>query len=232
MNFRFVALFLFCFVGLPINAGAQEAESTLDKNLIPLQASEITKFVPRGWMIEKRLSADLNGDNLSDYVLELVEKKPAKDSNGDATERARALVVALHNQDGTLSRAAVATRLLQCTRCGGAFYGVVESPANVSIERGVIIVGQEHGSRDVTRTTYRFRYDAETQRFILIGFDYADADRLTGNDSSESTNYLTGMRKVSRGKSEKASPISKTKIFMDDVDFEKFEEEADARLHP
>jgi len=32
----------------------------------------------------------------------------------------------------------------------------VEAPANVTIEKGVLIVEQEHGSREVTDTTYRF----------------------------------------------------------------------------
>ena len=230
MIFRF-ALVIFCWAALAGLGFPQEEETKIDKSLIPAQATDIMKFVPRGWKVEKKLAADLNADSLPDFVLELVENKAEKDQNGDPTERARALVVALRDQTGRLTRAAVADKLLQCTRCGGAFYGVVESPAEVKIERGVIIVEQEHGSRDLTNTTYRFRYDPETQRFVLIGFDFADADRVTGNNVSESTNYLTGIRKVSRGKTQKSSTISRNKIFLDDLDYEKFEEEADTRLN-
>ncbi len=221
---------ILCCIAFATFGSAQEGETTINKSLIPIQASGVGKFVPRGWKIEKRLEADLNGDSLPDFTLELVENKPEKDQSGDPTERFRALVIVLRNQDGQFTRAGVAAKLLQCTRCGGAFYGVVESPANVKIEKGVIVVQQDHGSRDLTNTTYRFRYDADSQRFVLIGFDFADADRLTGNDVSESTNYLTGVRKVSRGKAVTSSTIPHTKIFLDDVDYEKFEEDADTRL--
>jgi hypothetical protein len=226
--FRF-GVIVICSIAFAALGAAQESE-TINKSLIPIQANDLNKFVPRGWKIEKKLTADLNGDSLPDFALKLVENKPEKDQGGDPTERSRALVIVLQNQDGKLTRAGVADKLLQCTRCGGAFYGVVESPANVKIERGVIIVQQDHGSRDLTNTTYRFRYDPDTQRFVLIGFDFADADRLTGNDTSESTNYLTGIRKVSRGKGVTSSTIPRTKIFLDDVDYERFEEDAEKRL--
>jgi hypothetical protein len=99
----------------------------------------------------------------------------------------------------------------------------------------VIVVDQDHGSRDVANTTYRFRYEAETQRFILIGFDYADRDRAVGTVTSESTNYLTGTRIVMKGKGKRdvttRTQIPKKKIYLDDVDYEGFEEEAGRRLN-
>ena len=229
MTFRFGVIVL-CSIAFAALGSAQETE-TINKSLIPIQANDLNKFVPRGWKIEKKLTADLNGDSLPDFALKLVENRPEKDQGGDPTERSRALVIVLQNQDGKLARAGVADKLLQCTRCGGAFYGVVESPANVKIERGVIIVQQDHGSRALTNTTYRFRYDADAQRFILIGFDFADTDRLTGKDVSESTNYLTGVRRVTRGKATTSSTIPRKKIFIEDVDYEKFEEDAEKRLN-
>ncbi len=207
----------------------------IDKSRIPAVAGNVNKFVPPGWKIEEQVTGDLNGDGVPDYVLKLVEDKPAKDKDDIATERARALVIALARKDGQLTRAAVADKLLQCTHCGGAFYGVSESPANVKIEKGVIVVDQDHGARNLTNTYYRFRHDPNTQRFVLIGFDYADADRLTAQVVSESTNYLTGVRKVSRDKGKRtltsSTQIPKKKIFLDDLDYEKFEEDAAKRLH-
>jgi hypothetical protein len=206
----------------------------IDKSRIPAVASEVSKFAPSGWKIEEQVAGDLNGDGLPDYALKLVEDKPAKDQDDIANERARALVIVLAGRDGKLTRAAVADKLLQCTRCGGAFYGVVESPADVKIEKGVIVVDQDHGSRELTNTTYRFRYDSETQRFVLIGFDYSDSDRATAQVVTESTNYLTGLRKVSRDKGKRtlnSTQIPRKKIFLDDIDYEKFEEDATKRLH-
>jgi hypothetical protein len=213
---------------------AAQGPVLIDKSRIPAVAANVREFVPTGWKIEEQLTGDLNGDGLPDHTLKLVEDKPAKDQDDIATERARALVIALAGRDGKLARAGVADKLLQCTRCGGAFYGVVESPANVEIDKGSIVVDQDHGSRNLTNTTYRFRYDAETRRFVLIGFEYADADRMTAQVVSESTNYLTGVRKVARDKGEKTlhsrTHISRKKIFLDEVDSERFEADAARRL--
>jgi hypothetical protein len=221
-------------LALPLSSFGQENPTVIDKSRLPAQADSIQKFVPAGWKIEEQISGDLNGDALPDHVLKLVEDKPAKDEEGVATERSRAMVVVQQQSAARLSRMAVAGKLLQCTRCGGAFYGVVETPANVTIEKGVIVVQQDHGSRNLTNTTYRFRYDRESGRMVLIGFDYADADRATAQVVSESTNYLTGVRKISRDKGERTAEsskqVSKRKVFLDDVDAEEFEMAAAKRL--
>jgi hypothetical protein len=225
------AVYLF-LLAVPPFCLAQDG-TPIDKSRIPAEADSVSKFAPLGWKIEEHVTGDLNGDSTPDYALKLVEDKPATDSEGIATERQRALVIVL--QTGRkLTRAAVADNLLQCTRCGGAFYGVVESPANVKIEKGAIVVDQDHGSRNLTNTTYRFRFDEVTKKFILIGFDYADADRLTAKVVSESTNYLTGVRIVSRDKGNREvntrTVIAKKKISIEDVDSGKFEAAAAKRL--
>ncbi len=226
--------FCFCALMLPAAALGQDERVVINKSLVPAAADEIQKFVPRGWKIEEQLKGDLNNDAVDDFVLKLIEDKPDKDPNGDATERSRALVIVLQEQGGKLSRAAVAGKLLQCTRCGGAFYGFVDAPANVQIKRGVIEVDQDHGSRNLTNTYYKFRYDAATKQFILIGFDYADADRLTANVVSESTNYATGVRLTTIGKGKRdvkrRTIVPKTKISIENVDYEKLEEQASKRL--
>ena len=213
---------------------AQDEAGSIDRSRIPAQADNTRQFAPPSWKIEEQVSSDLNGDSLTDYVLRLVEDKPEKNSEGDPTERGRALVIVLGTSDGKLKRAGVADALLQCTRCGGAFYGVVESPAEVTVEKGVVVVQQEHGSRELTNTTYRFRHDLSTGRFQLIGFDCASADRLTATVVSESTNYLTGMRATTRGKGERdittKTAIPKKKIFLEEVTSEQFEEAAMKRL--
>ena len=222
------------FLLLPPFCVAQEQRNLINKSLIPATADKVEKFAPAGWKIEEQVTGDLDGDSVPDFVLKLVEDQPAKDSEDVATERQRALVIVLQRQGGQLSRAAVADKLLQCTRCGGAFYGVSESPANLQIEKGSIVVDQDHGSRNLTNTTYRFRNDAASRQFILIGFDYADADRATANVISESTNYLTGARIVSRSKGARdvktRSSIPVKKISIEHVDSEKFEEAAAKRL--
>ena len=217
-----------------ITAFAQDEAGTIDVSRIPAHAKDAASFVPAGWKIEEQVTGDLNGDSLPDYVLKLVEDKPAKDADDMPTERGRALVIALAATDGTLKRAGVADKLLQCTRCGGAFYGVVETPAGVTIEKGVVVVEQDHGSRNLTNTTYKFRFEPATQRFMLIGFDLADADRLTAQVVSESSNYLTNSRVITRSKGNRdvktKSALSKKKFYLEDVSAEDFEMAAYKRL--
>ena len=220
-----VGLLILGFVMLTSWCLAQDERTTIKKSLIPATGSDTRNFIPAGWKLEEQLSSDLNGDGTADYVLKLIEDKPAKASD-EVNDRARALVILLQDANGKLSRAAIADKLLQCTGCGGAFYGVVDAPANVKIENKIIVVEQDHGSREVSDVTFRFRYDPASQRFMLIGFDYTERDRANGKAAAESTNYLTGVRKTNG----KASTVPKARIFMDDVDYEKFEEAAVKRL--
>lgn len=206
----------------------------IDKSRIPARADDVKKFVPPGWKIEQQVAGDLNGDSVPEYALKLVEDKPAKNSEEVATERQRALVILVQETGRQLVRVGVADKLLQCTSCGGALYSLDDSPAEVTIEKGVIVVQQGHGSNNITNTTYRFRYDPITQRIVLIGFDYTNADRGMAQDISESTNYLTGVRTVSRNTGERilnrSTRIPRSKIFIDQIDSEKFDADATKRL--
>lgn len=213
---------------------AQDEGAIIDVSRIPMRAGNPAAFAPSGWRLEEQLAGDLNGDSMADYALKLVEAKAEKNSHGDPTERGRALVIVLAANDGVYRRAGVAAKLLQCTRCGGAFYGMVETDANVSIEKGVVVVQQDHGSREITNTTYRFRFDPVTHRFVLIGFDLANADRATAGVVSESSNYLTGVRETSRSKGEREvksrTTFPKKKMYLEDVSSEDFETAAYKRL--
>ena len=118
--------------------------------------------------------------------------------------------------------------------CGGAFYGVVDAPSNVTISKGVLVIQQDHGSRWTTDLTYRFRYDEQPSMFILIGFDYVSNDRAAGGTSTESTNYLTGKRITTVSKNSKSTTktavINKMRYSLEEVDTENFEEDATKRL--
>ncbi len=60
------------------------------------------------------------------------------------------------------------------------------------MERSVLVVSQQRGSREAVEGTWRFRREKQTGRMRLIGLDVPRWDRATGIGSSESTNYLTG----------------------------------------
>ncbi|HEV2911726.1 MAG TPA: hypothetical protein VGX92_00300 [Pyrinomonadaceae bacterium] len=214
----------------PASFMAQETKVRIDKSSLPLEADNINGFIPQGWKIEAQVSGDLNRDSLPDYALKLIEDKPAE--SGDThNNRERALLIVLRSKEGKLSLAAVADKLLQCTTCGGAFYGFVDAEANVSIEKGVLVVTQDHGSRNVTEYTYRFRYEPATKRFLFIGMDVVDRDRATGDVVTTSANYLTGIEITKRfgtGKSRTRTSrkaVSKEKRYLEQMDSEQLEGE-------
>jgi len=190
-------IFLLCLLmtTCAVFTSAQEERAvSFDDSALPRTANAIEKFLPSGWTVEEQVSGDLNNDSVPDTALKLIEKPAANVDQDNPASRARVLMILFVNRQGIFERAATAKNLLQCTGCGGAFYGVMEAPADVAIAKGVLIVKQDHGSRNVTETTYRFRYNPGVKKFALIGYDMSDRDRVTGETTSESINYLTGVK--------------------------------------
>lgn len=204
----------------------RENRSRLDVNAIPETGSSVAGFVPAGWKIEAQVEGDLDRDAVADIVLTLVENLPVEDANGIVTDRHRALITLLRGNGG-FTRAGSNNHLLLCTRCGGAFYGVVETPTEVSIERGVLIVRQDWGARETTAETHRFRYDATANRMALIGYDVLSVDRLGPTTIEESTNLLTGdyIRQETRSGEKPEDEavtvtrkkVARTKVFLEDA---------------
>ena len=221
---------VFLLIGLfAVCASAQYA--TFNESKVPAVVDRPEQFAPSGWKVEDKTRGDLNRDGKADYAIKFVEDRPVREGEGFDSERV--LIVAL--SDGSkIKRVAISKKLLQCTSCGGAFYGVMSAPANVSIEKGAIVVENEHGSRNVSGSTFRFRYDAKSDRVLLIGYDFSDYDRLDGSSSSESTNYLTNKRVTKTGKGKrtrtKRSAIKPVKIYIEDADGDEIEGQALHRL--
>jgi hypothetical protein len=190
------------FTGLALAATvAAGYTAPLVSSQVPTRADAPVLFAPRGWKIEQQINGHLNGDKVWDAALVLVENPAAKKPDAP---RNRVLVVLLREGKGW-RRAGFNNSLLLGTRDGGAFYGVVETPVGVTIEKGVLLVGQESGSREMLNTTHKFRFDARLNRFVLIGSDIIEHDRLTGSVENTSTNYLTGQQMTTSmaGESEK-----------------------------
>lgn len=173
---------------------AQDAKP-LSLSQVPLRADAPVLFAPRGWKIEKTVNADLNSDKVADAALVLVQNTPAKDAQGDPTPRQRALLMLLREGKGW-HRVGFNGEILLGTRDGGAFFGVVETPVTISIEKGVVIVEQESGSREVTSTTHRFQYNRFRKGVFFIGFDSVERDRGSGDVTSQSLNFLRGLKKT------------------------------------
>ncbi len=186
----FLSLFLLFW---PLNTEIQDG-AKIDAAKLPRTAATVREFVPSGWTIEAQVEGDLNKDSIPDLAVTLVEQMPANANKDYPPERQRALLLLFKTADGKFSRAALANKVLACTRCGGAFYGAVETPANVEISNGVVIVKQEYGSRELTEKTFRFRYEPESGRFAFIGVDVKSFDRMLGKGVTESSNFLIGLK--------------------------------------
>lgn len=179
------------------NVGSQEAPPLA----IARAAKSADAFAPRGWKTEKIARGDLNKDGRLDAAIVLIEDKPAHDAGGVATSRQRALVVALNLKNGW-NRVGWNNQLLLGTREGGAFYGVSPAPVEVSVQNGVVLVDMELGSREVTTSTYRLRYENVRRAVYVIGRDAATRDRLDGNVTTMSINYLTGDKQITTFKAD------------------------------
>jgi hypothetical protein len=232
-TFFISAILLLSLSGAGAAAARQdEPRRFLDPSLVPAAGREPREFVPRGWKTETDaavVTGDLNRDGAADAVLRLVEDMPVENAEGVYNMRYRALVILLAQPGGGYKRAAVATKLLGCTMCAGVLGDPEGGNVQVEIKNGVLNVNQLSGSREATDLTQRFRYDAASGRFRIIGEEVSEYDRAAGGGKSTSTNYLTGVRVIKtsrtlRGGREsnttKTTRVPRTSRFIEDVDYE------------
>ncbi|WP_324671678.1 hypothetical protein [Hymenobacter sp. GOD-10R] len=174
-----------------------DAPRALNLKRVPAAGPQPSSFVPSGWQIEKQLTVDLNADQRPDRVLQLLEKKIAgQENSGDE----RALVTILAQPDGTWKRVGASNKVVYCKSCFGALSGPEGGIPDVSVKKGVVIVYQTGGSREAWNSTTRFRYEPSSNRMRLIGTDEVVVDRATGDIETTSTNLLTGIQEVSKGR--------------------------------
>ncbi len=169
---------------------AQDAAPTFNPAQVPAEGASAQDFVPRGWKIGGRVEGDLNGDRLSDQVLQLVPDD--YDGSGvSAAPEAHALLILLSAEGGRLRRAGLATKLLVTV--------VPQYGLELSIKNGVLVANQNYGMTDVSDLTHRFRLEPATGRFLLIGKDTFSYHRPQGPGwpaTRVSENYLTGVRLI------------------------------------
>lgn len=224
-------LALLALVALATTIHAQEEKRRfLDLKQVPVEGNSTQDFVSRGWKIEEQVEGDLNADSTPDTVLKLIEDLPEETPKGALNIRYRALLVLFQTVAGKLERVAAGTRILQCTGCGG----MLGNPGGgvITVEKGVLIVDQLSGSRHSTDLIQRFRYNARLKRFVIIGEDVIHADRLTGEKTSVSSNFLTGDKFTGTTRLDKSGEheiglsaitqrIPVTKRFLEDIDYER-----------
>ena len=183
-------------------------------------------FPPAGWIVERQVEDDLNGDGIADLAAVLIQDLQSTDKNGMVNERERRLAVLLSSSNKTFVLIAGNDKILQCAGCGGAKEGVT-----LSIKKGVLLVNQMSGSREFTDQTWRFRFDLKSRRFVLIGMDVDNGDSGRGTGRVDSYNYLVGSKTIEQYRYDKSGshrirdPLKKESVpvitpFMEDTDGE------------
>lgn len=171
------------FAIAPVTPAIAQSSKPVNPAEFSAKRTSVQALVPRGWQVEGRTEGDLNGDRRTDTVLRLIQ---TANSGGD---RARMLLVLQRQPNGQWQRIGMAPRLLLCSNCGGMLESI-----QIKIENGVLLVDQLRGSRDGTQTLHRFWIDKASKRLVLIGQDVRQFDRMTGAETRESSNFLTGQK--------------------------------------
>ncbi|MER3432963.1 MAG: hypothetical protein C4288_05900 [Leptolyngbya sp. ERB_1_1] len=199
MNRAILSLAVAMFSCAPVIPALAQAPRQINPTEFPAQGTSAQAFVPKGWKIETKVEGDLNGDRKSDAVLQLIQTDAAAFEPGRAP---RVLLVLQKQSNGQWQRVSFAPRLLLCEKCGGMLTSI-----QTKIENGVILVDQLQGSRDAMQTLHRFWIDKATNRIVLIGLDVRSFDRLTGDETIESSNFLTGEKTTEQKRPNQPSKI-------------------------
>jgi hypothetical protein len=218
--------------------GQEREGKMLDPARIPLEGARIEEFVPRGWKIHSQARGDLNGDGKIDAALILFDESLDEDKPRSIENPHPALVIVLATEQGRWRRAGINTRMIVSDDSGFA-------PLRLRIVKGVVILDQEEQSNISENTndysyTYRFKYEPQADRFLLIGEDDANTHRDAAADGIRvSDNYLTGARVITvmhavRGKYVRETNTSRRiepqRVFleeaaMQDIDFDQLFDE-------
>lgn len=165
-------------------------------------------WVPSGWKLISSAMGDLNHDGTDDAVL-VVEEVNAEnlhqnDGFGEPVLNLnpRRLIVLFNTQSGYREFLSIDNLLpSEHDQENPCLADPLLREGGLSIIGGRIVVELgtwlSCGSYGVARQKFIFRF--EDDRFRLIGYDYSEFSRSTGEMSEYSVNYLTGRKKAITG---------------------------------
>lgn len=195
-------------------AAAQAQDAPLPPVRYPAivqHASDGPGFVPAGWTLEQSQSGDLNGDGLPDLALAFHQADPhnvIKNEGGFCGEtlntNPRILAIALARPGGGYSLAMQNHSLVPRydNACADDWFAEDSTGGGgITIERGTLHVRlstfMSAGGWSMGSSTYIFRWQRDALR--LIGFDYVNAQRNSGEMQTLSINYLTRKARIAHG---------------------------------
>src|SRR5215217_4818232 len=206
----FAAAFAALLLGSGTPATAQEEEDALPPVTFPLladHASSAAGFVPAGWLLEATASGDIDRDGRSDLAFVVRMSDPANIVPNDALcgdsfdTNPRIFAVALAEPGGGYRLGTSDNELIprHDNPCASDPFG---APEQLSIARGAVRIDLERfmsaGGWDMGTTSFTFRWEGDGLR--LIGYDFSNVRRNTGEFGGVSINYLTGRAELTQGR--------------------------------
>jgi hypothetical protein len=203
-----VRLFAFLILTMPVAALAQEEDAIppIDYPMLPERAADAAGFAPPGWRVELSAPGDLDRDGRSDLAIVLRMNDPANvvpiDFCGETLDtNPRILAVVLAEEGGGYRLGLQNHELIprRDNACAVDWFG---TPESLAVERGTVRIALERfmsaGGWDMGTTSFTFRWEADDLR--LIGYDYRNVRRNSGEVAGLSVNYLTGRAKLTQGR--------------------------------
>ncbi len=161
---------------------------------LPTIAKSMLNFVPQGWYLERKIVAELNGDDFSDTILVLTDNNQTTKSQAEGH---RKIIILFGKSTGEFELNSVAHHVLWCEDCYGTLGGPGGNFPEIKVSKGVLSIYQSGGSSQAIDITLKFRYEPKSNKFRLIGKDSIVRNRPTGDGEIVSINYLSNYKKIS-----------------------------------
>jgi hypothetical protein len=169
------------------------------------QGVSVEDFIPDGWQLKIRETADFNRDGIPDAVLLLQDNNPENvvtEGIVQINTNPRRLVVLFgtpsKNYNLVLDNHKLIPRL-----DNSAYDDYIDGAGGggVFAKRGILQVSLSlfatFGAWEASHKFYTFRW--QDNRFVLIGYDYNSTHRASGRTKEVSINFLTGKLKLTCG---------------------------------
>lgn len=190
---------------LTLLMGSSAHANEIAATAIPKTGTTAEQFAPPGWKVESKLTADLQGNGSKDQIIELITKKPGKNSNGVASDY-RALVVAFAKA-GKLELADYATKFLLCSTCGGQLGTTIE----ISKDKNTFSVDQSGGGgNDSFEYNVTFKLDKAKNQFVVSkAVVTTSGDRVSNASTENSFDYEKGVETITKTVDDKEKKSTK-----------------------
>lgn len=168
------------------------------------RAASAASFAPMGWRVEQQVSGDISGDGVADLAFVLRKTDPAMIVRREGYEpeniNPRLLAVALGSTDGFVlsaqDHALIPSRDADTLNMNDPFDGglsIADGALTVEVNLFMSMGGGSTGP-------FQFRFRHQDGAVRLIGYDNTIVERMSGEMTTVSVNFLTGRRTDTKGR--------------------------------